>query len=101
MAVTSTSDTQPALPWDKAMPDSATGWPIALPGSSGAKWTSALGSDLEQAAKQDPTALTRGFTIVLKKNGRVGTRRLGTPDWEGLVSDVEMRRGAGLDVVNI
>ena len=54
-----------------------------------------------QAAKQDPTAMSRGLTIILKKNGRVGTRRLGMPDWSGLVADVDARAQAGLDVTNI
>ena len=99
--VATTTDTQPALPWDEAVPDAATGWPIALPQSGGEQWTSALGNDLKQAGKQDKAIMSRGFTIVLKKNGRVGTRRLGMPDWDGLVSDVEMRKLSGLDVVNI
>ena len=38
---------------------------------------------------------------MLKKNGKVGTRRLGTPPWEALVADVENRRNAGMDVDNI
>lgn len=61
----------------------------------------ALAPELEQAAKQDPQIMARGLTIVLKKNGRVGTRRLGMPDWQGLLADVEGRRRAGMDVVNI
>ena len=45
--------------------------------------------------------IDNGLTLVLKKNGRVGTRRLGTPPWDILVSDVEARRQAGMDVENI
>ena len=99
--VPSTTETQPALPWDEAKPDALGTWPVALPQSEGDAWTSALAPELEQAAKQDATILDRGLTIVLKKNGRVGNRRLGTPDWRALISDVEGRRAAGLDVVNI
>jgi len=91
--------TQPPLPWDEAMPDVAEGWPIALPQSG--PWADALAPELEQAAKQDAAVMARGLTIVLKKNGRVGTRRLGMPDWGALLADVEGRRRAGLDVVNI
>ena len=36
-----------------------------------------------------------------RKNGRVGTRRLGLPDWQALVSDVSNRAAAGLDTRNI
>ena len=76
------------------MADSKVAWPIALPQSGGEQWTSALGNELQQAGKQDKAIMTRGFTIVLKKNGRVGTRRLGMPDWEGLVSTIESRTRA-------
>ena len=33
--------------------------------------------------------------------GRVGTRRLGMPDWGSMIQDVVDRKRAGLDVVNI
>jgi hypothetical protein len=95
------TETQPPLPWDQAVPDAACGWPIALPQGSGADWKSALSSELEQAAKQDPAIMERGLTIVLKKNGRVGTRRLGMPDWGGLLADVQGRKMAGMDTTNI
>ena len=94
-------ETQPPLPWDEAMPDVAAGWPVALPQGGGAAWAAALSSELEQAIKQDATALDRGLTIVLKKNGRVGTRRLGMPAWDGLLGDVASRRRSGFDVTNI
>jgi hypothetical protein len=93
------TETQPPLPWDKAVPDAEAGWPIALPQSSA--WGEVLEDDIVQAAKQNPTALARGVAIVLKKNGRVGTRRLGMPDWGSMIQDVVDRKRAGLDVVNI
>jgi len=99
-AVQKTSQTQPPLPWDEARPDAACGWPIGWP-QAGGMWSEALSPELQAAAKQDASALERGFTIVLKKNGRVGTRRLGMPDWQQLTADVEGRAQAGLDVVNI
>ena len=43
----------------------------------------------------------RGFTLILKKNGRVGTRRLALPEWDALVDDVANRKAAGLDTTNI
>ena len=42
----------------------------------------------------------RGFTLILKKNGRVGTRRLALPEWDALVDDVANRKAAGLDTTN-
>lgn len=98
-AAEASSETQPPLPWEAAKPDAALGWPVALPLSGG--WASALSSELEQASKQDASIMGRGLTVILKKNGRVGTRRLGMPNWSNLLMDVEGRRRAGLDVVNI
>lgn len=98
-AVASSALTQPPLPWDAAVQDASGGWPVALP-QPGA-WAAALAPELEQAARQDATILQRGLTIILKKNGRVGTRRLGMPDWDALIADVSERKRAGLDVVNI
>jgi hypothetical protein len=60
-----------------------------------------LEGELEKALSQDPDSLSRGFHLVLKKNGRVGTRRLGLPAWSSLLKDVENRRAAGLDTKNI
>ena len=55
----------------------------------------------EVALSQDANAAARGFTLILKKNGRVGTRRLGLPEWSSLVADVSNRAAAGLDTSNI
>ena len=65
-------------------------------------WQTALAQELQNARSQGGDAAgARGFTILLKKNGRVGTRRLGTPDWRNLVEDVASRAAAGLDTTNI
>lgn len=67
-----------------------------------AAWTNALAQELAKARSQAGDGVAqRGVTILLKKNGRVGTRRLGTPDWSGLAQDVSSRAFAGLDVTNI
>lgn len=73
---------------------------LALPQALGS-WEDVLQAELETAIGQDKTAAARGLTLVLKKNGRVGTRRLGTPNWADLCLDVQARQGAGLDVANI
>ena len=65
------------------------------------EWQGALEQELRTALSQADDAATRGITLVFKKNGRVGTRRLGTPEWAGLVGDVRAREASGLDVANI
>lgn len=64
-------------------------------------WNDVLNKELQQATTQQTDALDKGLTIVIKKNGKVGTRRFGVPIWEGLVDDVEMRKELGMDVRNI
>jgi len=67
-----------------------------------AQWQTALAEELKNAKTQaGEEAGARGFTVLLKKNGRVGTRRLGTPDWLNLAGDVASRGAAGLDITNI
>lgn len=73
---------------------------VALPSGIDA-WNDAMRAELSVAIKQQPEVLNRGITIVIKKNGKVGTRRFGVPIWESIVDDVEARRGLGLDVTNI
>ena len=81
-------------------PDVATyehiGLPLVL-----ATWNSVIKKELEVALKQSPEALDKGVTIIIKKNGKVGSRRFGVPIWEAMVNDVEARVSAGLDVTNI
>ena len=72
---------------------------LALPAGGG--WNDVVGTELATAVAQNADAAARGFTLILKKNGRVGTRRLGMPSWDGLVQDVDARRAGGLDTANI
>jgi hypothetical protein len=53
------------------------------------------------ALSQQPDALNKGVTIIINKNGKVGTRRFGVPLWSSLVNDVVSREDAGLDVTNL
>eukprot|EP01041_Mallomonas_annulata_P012821 gene12821-27034_t len=66
---------------------------IALPA-----WQSVIKDEI---AKQQKEARSKGVTIVVKKNGKVGSRRFGVPIWETLVEDVRNRKEAGLDITNI
>ena len=68
---------------------------------AGGGWQDVVGTELATAVAQNADAAARGFTLILKKNGRVGTRRLGMPSWDGLVQDVDARRAGGLDTANI
>lgn len=70
--------------------------PVAL-----ASWNKVIKSEMATALKQQPEALLKGVTIVIKKNGRVGSRRFGVPLWESLVEDVANRKEMGMDVRNI
>lgn len=70
--------------------------PVALP-----NWNKVIKSEMATALKQQPEALMKGITVVIKKNGRVGSRRFGVPLWETLVEDVQIRREMGMDVKNI
>lgn len=48
------------------------GYPVEL-----SKWNDAFQKELESALKQNTNSLEKGITIVIKKNGKVGSRRLG------------------------
>ena len=65
------------------------------------KWNEVLQKELDNALKQSKDALDKGVTIVIKKNGKVGSRRLGVPIWEQLTDDVQIRKDMGLDTTNI
>merc|ERR1711871_888637 len=61
-----------------------------------------LGSPVDlRKLKQVVQALDKGITLVIKKNGKVGSRRLGVPIWEALMEDVQIRKNVGLDTTNI
>ena len=66
-------------------------------------WNSVLKYELNTAVKQVglDAALEKGITIILKKNGKVGTRKFGVPFWSQLTADVEQRKELGLDISNI
>eukprot|EP01036_Dinobryon_divergens_P031694 gene31694-41139_t len=72
------------------------GIPVSLAG-----WNNVVRKEISTALSQDANALKKGVTIIIKKNGKVGTRRFGVPLWESLVDDVAMRSELGLDIRNI
>jgi len=72
------------------------GLPVGLAG-----WNNVFRKEISTALAQEPQALEKGITIIIKKNGKVGTRRFGVPLWESLVGDVAMRSELGLDIRNV
>lgn len=89
------SDTVP----NSAIDDLSTehiGQPVTM-----AAWNDVLKNELSIAIKQTDSALEKGVTIIIKKNGKVGSRRIGVPIWEALTSDINARAEAGLDISNI
>lgn len=80
----------------EALPTDHIGLPVVL-----SAWNDVIKKEMAVAIKQNPDALDKGITIVIKKNGKVGTRRFGVPIWETLVEDVQNRSSQGLDISNI
>lgn len=72
---------------------------VALPQES-ADWELLQEIQLAQVRSQGLDEAT-GQAIIVKKNGRVGTRFLGVPDWKSLTSEVDARVQIGLDTDNI
>lgn len=71
---------------------------VALP--AGGNWMSVLTDETDQAREQGVDVEKEGVCIVLKKNGRVGTRTKGI-FLENMIGDVLARQQMGMDVSNI
>ena len=62
---------------------------------------SVIGAECERAVEQGLDPESQGFTIIIKKNGRIGQRIKGLPNYTRLIGDVEERKAKGMDVDNI
>jgi hypothetical protein len=71
---------------------------LALP--CGGNWKAVLDDEVAQASSQGIDIDTDGFTIVMKKNGKVGQRTKGI-NLKRLCGEVMDRKELGLDVTNI
>jgi hypothetical protein len=71
---------------------------MALP--VGDEWKSVINDEASEARKQGVDVEKEGISIVLKKNGRVGTRTKGV-FLRNMVGEVVARRESGMDVSNI
>jgi Low psii accumulation1 / Rep27 len=66
---------------------------IAFPRGNSA-WTDYLESEIETARGQGFNVLEKGFTITVKKNGRILRRATGQPPWEQLLGAMEVLDGS-------
>jgi|NOAtaT_6_FD_contig_21_11675576_length_1183_multi_20_in_0_out_0_1 hypothetical protein len=71
---------------------------LALP--CGGNWKAVLDDEVTQASSQGIDLDTDGFTIVMKKNGKVGQRTRGI-NLKRLCGEVMDRKELGLDVTNV
>lgn len=77
---------------------------VALPAreSQLEDWEKFVGVEVPRAAEQTDVDVTqRGLVVIVKKNGRVGSRSIGVPRWDAITGQVENRRAAGMDTTNI
>lgn len=66
---------------------------IAFP-QANAGWADYLKSELETARDQGFDVLNKGFTITVKKNGRILRRATGQPEWNGVIGTMEVMDGS-------
>lgn len=78
---------------------------VAMPGAGPSKadkkdWQDFVRMQQDQARSQGFDE-NGGLVVIVQKNGRVGTRFLGYPDWGNMSEEVKDRVGSGLDTRNI
>jgi hypothetical protein len=76
---------------------------IPKPGMDGAAvrdWRDLIELQRKQATEQGAD-YSQGLVIIVKKNGRIGLRALGIPDWRAMTGEVAARVAAGMDTENI
>ena len=71
---------------------------VAVP--VGLNWKPLIQEEVKEAASQGVNVLLEGFSIILKKNGRVGQRTRGI-FLQNMVADVLERASMGMDIKNI
>lgn len=72
---------------------------IAVP-TGGTPWRSMVEDEMSEATNQGIDVKTERFSIILKKNGRIGQRARGI-FLRNMVADVSARASMGMDVTNI
>jgi len=66
---------------------------IAFP-KNNAAWKDYLKSEIETATNQGYDVMEKGFTITVKKNGRILRRATGLPRWGDLIGTMEVMDGS-------
>jgi len=66
---------------------------LAFPVGTG-NWDDYLESEIEQFEEQGYDSIDKGFTIVIKKNGKILRRASGQPQWGDLVGAMEVLDGS-------
>jgi hypothetical protein len=74
--------------------DIATSNSIAVFPTGVSEWYEYLGSEIETAKTQGFDVMEKGFTITVKKNGRILRRATGQPQWSGLIETMEVMDGS-------
>ena len=67
---------------------------VAFPVAGGADWAEYLKDDLDTMRAQGFDVMEKGFTITVKKNGRILRRATGQPNWGGLIGSMEVMDGS-------
>ena len=57
-------------------------------------WEEYLKSEIQTALDQGFDVLEKGFTITVKKNGRILRRATGMPQWGNLIGSMEVMDGS-------
>jgi Low psii accumulation1 / Rep27 len=66
---------------------------VAFP-QGNAAWYDYLESEIQTATKQGFDVLQKGFTIFVKKNGRILRRATGQPQWSGIIETMDVMDGS-------
>lgn len=74
---------------DISSADNVVAYPLDNPA-----WETYLRSEIETASGQGFDVLEKGFTIVVKKNGRIMKRATGIPPWMDLITTMEVADGS-------
>jgi hypothetical protein len=75
--------------FDSTRSDNVIGFP-----RGNASWNEYLESEIQTATKQGFNVLEKGFTITVKKNGKILRRATGSPNWVDLVGAMEVLDGS-------
>lgn len=75
--------------FDSTKSDSIVAFPL-----NNRAWTDYLTSEIETAKNQGFDVLSKGITIIVKKNGKILRRATGSPKWADLIESMEVLDGS-------